>query len=110
MATQFPNGPSWRDLKKELMERWHQLTEHELDRTRGETESIVELIERKVGMAIEDASEKYAEIASHYHLYDEPEDKSVVDEEKAEKKEKVMELSPKKPADVDPKPRDNFHG
>lgn len=99
-------GHGWTELKRELMEKWHELTENDLEKTRGNSESIVELLEKKVGMAIDDASEKFAEIASHYHLYDEPEEKPV--KISKEKKEKVLELSPKKPANRDRKPKDDF--
>lgn len=103
MATQIP-GHRWHELKQELMEKWHELTENDLERTRGNVQSIVDLLENKVGMAIEEASEKFEEIASRYHLYDEPEEKppKLTDE----KKERVLELKPKKPANKDRKPKD----
>jgi hypothetical protein len=97
-------GHAWQDLKKELMEKWHELTENDLDSTRGNTHSIVDLLEKKVGMRIEEASERFAEIASHYHLYDEPEEEES-SPDKA-KDERVFELSPEKPTqrpDVLPK-------
>ncbi|UOF01564.1 transcriptional regulator [Bdellovibrio reynosensis] len=104
MATHLP--PHWTDLKRELMEKWHELTERDLERTRGHSESIVELIEKKVGLAIDEASERFSEIASRYHLYDEPEEtKPVLTEEK---KERVLELKPKKPANRDRKPKEDF--
>ncbi|MBO9667445.1 MAG: transcriptional regulator [Bdellovibrio sp.] len=86
------------------MEKWHELTENDLDSTGGKSSSIVDLLERKVGMRIEDASEKFAEIASHYHLYEEPEEETPPPPE--DKKERVMELTPKKetPPDILPKP------
>lgn len=105
MASQIP-GHKWTELKKELMEKWHELTEHDLERTKGNARSIIDLLEKKVGMAIEDASERFAEIASHYHLYDEPTEKPA--KLSPEKKERVMELKPKKPANRDRKPKDNF--
>ncbi|WP_413293299.1 transcriptional regulator [Bdellovibrio sp. HCB185ZH] len=98
-------GHAWQDLKKELMEKWHELTENDLDSTRGNTHSIVDLLERKVGMRIEEASERFAEIASHYHLYEEPEEEDQAPVEP--KEERTMELSPKTPSsrpDVLPKP------
>jgi hypothetical protein len=107
MASQFPS-PSWRDLKKELMQRWHQLTEHEIDNTRGDRRSLADLLEKKVGFRIEEASEKIAEMASHYHLYDEPEEYTKVEELEEDKPERILELSPKEPADKDPKPRNPF--
>lgn len=106
MALQIP-GDKWVDLKKELMQRWNELSESELDRTRGRTQLIIDLIEKKVGLAIEEAGEKFAEIASHYHVYDEPQERPAQAVE--EKKEKILELKPKKPANRDRKPKEDFH-
>ncbi len=108
MATHLP-GPSWRDLKKELMEKWHELSENELDRTNGNAPSVIDLIEKKVGLAFEEASKKFQEMASRYQLYDAPEEQKPPSQAVQDKAEKVMELSPKKPAGKDPKPRDPFH-
>lgn len=99
-------GQKWTELKRELMEKWHELTENDLEKTRGNAQSIADLLEKKVGLAIEEASEKLAEIASRYHLYDEPEEKP--EKMTEEKKERVLELKPKKPANRDRKPRENF--
>ncbi|MEK2688154.1 transcriptional regulator [Bdellovibrio sp. GT3] len=86
------------------MEKWHELTESELESTRGNSNRIVDLLEKKVGMRIEDASERFAEIASRYHLYDEPEETTPTPDK--EKEERIMELSPKDPdtrPDITPK-------
>ncbi len=105
MATHIP-GNKWREVKQELLSKWHELTERDVDRTRGNVQSIVDLLENKVGMAIEDASERFSEIASRYHLYDEPEE--VPEDTVEKKKERVLELKPKKPANRDRKPKDAF--
>lgn len=107
MASQLNNN-HWQDLKRELMAKWRELTENDLENTKGNVQSIVDLLERKVGMAIDEASEKVAEMASHYRLYDEPEEKPVKAAE--EKKERVMELKPKAPANKDRKPKDSYIG
>lgn len=88
-------GQGWRDLKRELMSKWHELTENDLESTGGEKRSIIDLLERKVGMRIEDASEHFEEMAERYHLYDEPHEAPA--KPTGEKTEKVLELSPKKP-------------
>ncbi|KYG67829.1 transcriptional regulator [Bdellovibrio bacteriovorus] len=103
MATHLPG---WTDLKRELMEKWHELKERDLEETRGNAQSIVDLLEKKVGLAMDEASEKFAEIASHYHLYDEPEERP--EDLTKDKKERVLELKPKKPANRDRKPKDDF--
>ncbi|MFM6928894.1 MAG: transcriptional regulator [Bdellovibrio sp.] len=102
MAAHIP-GHGWRDLKQELMEKWHELTENDLEKTRGDSRSIVDLLEKKVGMRIEEASEKFAEIASHYHLYEEPEEEP--EKIVKEKAEKIMELKPKKENPPETKPK-----
>ncbi|WP_373997796.1 transcriptional regulator [Bdellovibrio bacteriovorus] len=88
------------------MEKWHELKERDLEETRGNAQSIVDLLEKKVGLAMDEASEKFAEIASHYHLYDEPEERP--EDLTKDKKERVLELKPKKPANRDRKPKDDF--
>lgn len=105
MATHIP-GNKWREVKQELLTRWQELNEKDVDRTRGNVQSIVDLLENKVGMAIEDASERFAEIASRYHLYDEPEE--APHDMSKEKRERILELNPKKPANRDRKPKDAF--
>lgn len=102
MAAHIP-GHGWKDLKQELMEKWHELTENDLEKTRGNYRSIVDLLEKKVGMRIEEASEKFEKIASHYHLYDEPEEEP--DNATKPKSERVLELNPKKETPPDLKPK-----
>jgi hypothetical protein len=65
----------------------------------------VGLLEKKLGMAFEEASQKMSEMASHYHLYDEPEEQS--EDLIEEKREKVLELCPKAPANKDRKPKND---
>lgn len=104
------NLPShgWRDLKRELMSRWHELTEHEIESTKGERVSLAELLERKVGMKIEEASERIEEMAERFHLYDEP--KETKPEATKDKKERILELTPQPPKDQSLKPKDHFKG
>lgn len=99
----FIPGDKWRDLKKDLISQWSDLTENDLESTRGESRSVIELLENKLGMAFEEASERFEEVASRYKLYDEPED---VPEELEEKKQRILELRPKAPANRDRKPKD----
>lgn len=60
-----------------------------------------------MGLAFEEASEKFAEIASRYRVYEEPQE--TTPQLTQEKKERVLELKPKRPANRDRKPKDNFH-
>lgn len=105
MAPQIdPHG--WRDLKRELLSKWRELSENDLEKTKGNSRSIITLLEQKVGLAIDEASEKFAEIASHYHLYNEPQERP--EKVPEEKKERVMELRPKPPANRDRKPKGDY--
>lgn len=98
----FIPGQSWQEIKKEMMNRWKELTDHELEQTKGNERSIAELLEKKVGLAIDDASERYAEIASRYKLFDEPKQQEPLTPE--EKPARVLELRPRKPKFPPPPP------
>lgn len=98
----FTPGQSWQEIKKELMNRWKELTDHELEQTKGNERSIAELLEKKVGLAIDDASQRYAEIASRYKLFDEPKQQEPVPQE--EKPPRILELRPRKPKSPPPPP------
>ncbi len=93
----------WQELKRDLMLKWRELSENDLESTRGESRSIIDLMERKLGVAFEEASEKFEEVASRYRLYDEPSDETLT--EANEKNKRVLELRPKNPANVDRKPK-----
>lgn len=96
-------GEPWRNLKKELITRWSELTEEDLEGTRGESRSVIELLENKLGMAFDEASQKFSEMASRYKLYDEPKEAPT---DATDKRERILELRPKAPARRDPKPKD----
>ena len=97
----------WAEFKKEMMERWHELTERDLERTQGRTQSLIFMLEEKLGIAFEEGSRRIAELAERYRLHEEPKEQSP--SLSAEKKERVLELRPKKPANRDRKPKDDFH-
>jgi hypothetical protein len=99
-------SPLWAEFKREMLQRWSEITEHELEDTEGRVSTITDLVEQKVGLAFEDASRKIAEMTARYHLYDEPEEEPAQITE--QKKERVLELRPKKPANRDRKPKDDF--
>ncbi len=100
-------GNKWAELKKELLQRWNELSENEIEQTRGKVQSIVDLLENKLGLAMDEASEKFWEIASRYHIYEEPKEQQPT--VSPEKKERILELKPKPPANKDRKPKDDFH-
>lgn len=86
-------GHGWKALKQELMTKWHELTEHEIESTHGERRSLAELLEQKVGLKIEEASERIEEMAERFNLYDEPKERPA--EIAKEKKERVLNVNPK---------------
>ena len=96
MKTPLLPNQKWAEFKRELVTRWQELTENDLEQTQGDSRSIIDLLERKVGLAMDEASEKFSELASHYHLYDEPEEEP--EDTIHHRKERVLELKPKQPA------------
>lgn len=104
------NNPynGWHDLKREIISRWQEITENDILRIKNERRSIIDLLEKKVGMKFEEASQFFEEMAERFHLYDEPKYHEAPTTKA--KKEKVLELSPKRPSDKDLKPKDEFHG
>jgi uncharacterized protein YjbJ (UPF0337 family) len=56
----------WKELKGEVMKTWGELTSDEVDRTQGNTESLVGLLEQKFGMAKDEAKRRIDDlIAKH---------------------------------------------
>ncbi len=105
MKYKDPRG--WLELKKEILSRWHEITENDILKVRNERQSIIELLEKNVGLKIDEAARYFEEMASRFHLYEEPKDeKQPMDKDK---KESPRELTPKIPADRDLKPKDDFH-
>lgn len=105
MNHQLPSG--WHELKQELLSRWHEINENDLYRTRDERTSIIELLEKKVGMRFDEASLYFEGLASRFHLYDEPKfTKMPLDKDK---KESTKEMTPQSPSNLDQKPKDDFH-
>jgi uncharacterized protein YjbJ (UPF0337 family) len=56
----------WKEIKGEVMKTWGELTSDEVDRTQGNAQSLVGLLEQKFGMAKDEASKKINDlIAKH---------------------------------------------
>ena len=58
-------------------------------------------------MKFDEASLYFEELASRFHLYDEPKVTNMPLDK--DKKESTSELSPKQPSTLDMKPKDDFH-
>ncbi len=54
----------WNDVKTDLMKAWSDLTHDELDLTGGNVQSVVTLLQKKFGMAREEAATKLMELAA----------------------------------------------
>lgn len=56
----------WNELKGDLRSQWGELTDDELERTKGNSTSIIGLLQQKYAHAKEDLQEKFDEIMSRY--------------------------------------------
>lgn len=54
----------WTDLKTQVMKSWSEITHDELDLTGGNLQSVIALVEKKVGLAREEAATKLMELAA----------------------------------------------
>jgi uncharacterized protein YjbJ (UPF0337 family) len=56
----------WKEIKGEVMKTWGELTSDEVDRTKGNAQSLVGLLQQKFGMAKDEASKHINDlIAKH---------------------------------------------
>jgi len=56
----------WKEIKGEVMKTWGDLTSDEVDRTQGNAQSLVGLLEQKFGMAKDEATRRINDlIAKH---------------------------------------------
>lgn len=76
--TKPTSHPHWKSFKKDMMEHWKGLTDEDIEKTQGNKESLLGLLERKLGLELNQVSGKMDEMTSHYHLYDEPVDQNPV--------------------------------
>lgn len=86
----------WKEIKGELRSTWGELTDDELEKAKGNTESIVGLLEQKYGKAKENFSEKLNLILSKFNLHglktsleDKPSEERHVEEDEKEFKKIV---------------------
>lgn len=56
----------WKEIKGEVLKSWGELTDDEVDKTQGNVDSLIGLLQQKFGIAKEDASHKLDEIVSRY--------------------------------------------
>ena len=70
--TPTTSHPHWKSFKKDVMDHWQGLTDDDIEKTQGNKASLLSLIEKKLGLEMNQVSGKMDEMTSHYHLYDEP--------------------------------------
>lgn len=58
----------WKEVKGELRSMWGDLTDDELEKTKGDTQSILGLLEQKYGRAKENFSDKLNQILAKFNL------------------------------------------
>lgn len=62
----------WKEIKGEIRKAWGELTDDEVERTKGNMESISGLIQQRFGLSKEQAKEKLAGV---YNKFDEKTEK-----------------------------------
>ena len=67
--------PHWQSFKQEMMDYWKGLTDEDIEKTHGDKKSMLNLLEDKLGLELNQVSKKMDIMTSHYHLYDEPDTK-----------------------------------
>ncbi len=56
----------WKEVKGEVVKKWGELTDSDLDRTEGNAESLVGVIQQKFGMKKEEVHEQLTDIAAKW--------------------------------------------
>ena len=56
----------WKEVKGEITKKWGELTDDDLERTKGNFSSLVGLVEQKLGIKKEEATTHLTEIANRY--------------------------------------------
>lgn len=59
------NG-KWKEIKGEITKKWGQLSDNELEVTKGNAESLVGLMQQKLGMKKEEVHQQLSEVASRW--------------------------------------------
>lgn len=69
----------WREIKGEVKKAWGELTENEIDRTEGNTQSLIGLLQQKFGYAKEEAQSKIDSLIEKYQAAHQDKVKDVAD-------------------------------
>lgn len=59
------NG-KWTEIKGEMKKKWGQLTENDLETTKGNAESLVGLVQQKLGVKKEEAQKHLSDLAGSW--------------------------------------------
>ncbi len=56
----------WREIKGEVRKAWGELTDDEVNKTQGNAQSLIGLLQQKFGYAKEEASQKLSELIQKF--------------------------------------------
>ena len=56
----------WKEIKGDIRKKWGQLTENDVEATRGNLHSLVGVLQQKFGLAKEEATKHLNEITARY--------------------------------------------
>jgi uncharacterized protein YjbJ (UPF0337 family) len=56
----------WTEIKGEIKKKWGQLTENDIDSTKGNFQSLVGLLEQKLGIKKDEASQHLKDMQARY--------------------------------------------
>lgn len=60
----------WKEVKGEMRKAWGDLTDDEIEKTKGNKDSILGLLQQKFGYAQEEASQRFDSLLSRFNLDD----------------------------------------
>ncbi len=56
----------WKEVKGEITKKWGKLTDDDLEKTKGNFSSLVGLVEQKLGMKKQEATDQLTQIGNRY--------------------------------------------
>lgn len=69
----------WREVKGEVSKKWGEITDSDLETTKGNAESLVGLVQQKLGVKKEEAQQHLSDIASTWRAKGKSEVSKVAD-------------------------------
>ena len=66
MINQDTLSGKWKEVKGEIQKKWGQLTENDMESTKGNAHSLIGLIQQKVGIAKDEATQYIHEMTERF--------------------------------------------